>query len=372
MFSLVSKLFLFDCMKKVLFLFVLFVCSTSARAQVLAEFFSNTDCTNCVVPDNLYDDYVKAHPDLNIIQVIYHNSTPFPNDPFYLASQADVDARQDITSSNAHYNVEGDPVGVIDGIFSATGSTSFPTWKTSTEEAVSFGKLQATLVVTASLSANAKINIDVKVTVAPSIDKVYVLPYVMLVESGIVFANPKHFGNPNGGLWNNIFRAAVPRKDLGEPFVLTDTVLHYSYDAKGKIWYVSNMKVVVAMQDVNPVGKSGAALYSFAMYGIGQTAQGIQLAGVTQLPSFASNLGEPTPNPASSSVSVPFTLAQPSFVHIAVNDMLGRTVAILANGVMTEGNNAVAFAPKEHTAGVYIAMMSVNGKFIGSKKIVLR
>ena len=359
-------------MKKVLFLLVLLVCATSAKAQVLAEFFSNTDCTNCVVPDNLYDDYVKAHPELNIIQVIYHNSTPFPNDPFYLASQADVDARQDTKSSNAHYYVEGDPVGVIDGIFSATGSTSFPTWKSSTEEAVAVGKLPATVGVTAGLANTGLIKIDISVSVTSSSSKLYVLPYVMLVESGIVFANPKHFGNPNGGLWNNIFRAAVPRKDLGEAFVLTDTMLHYSYDATGKSWNMANMKVVVAMQEVNPVGKSGAALYSFAMYGIGQTAQGIPLSAVSQASSFASNLGEPTPNPASSSVSVPFTLAQPSFVHIAVNDMLGRNVAILANGVMSEGNNSVTFAPKDHTAGVYVAMMTVDGKFVGSKKIVLR
>ncbi len=359
-------------MKKVLFLLVLLACSTSANAQVLAEFFSNTDCTNCVVPDNLYDDYVKAHPELNIIQVIYHNNTPYPLDPFYLASQGDVDARQDITSSNAHYNVEGDPVGVIDGIFSATGSTSFPTWKTSTEEAVAFGALQATVLPTASVSENSQMKIDIKVTVAPSANQVYVLPYVMLVESGIVFANTKHFGNPNSGTWNNIFRAAIPRKDLGEAFVLTDTILHYTYDVTGKNWNMSNMKVVVAMQDVNPVGKSGAGLYSFAVYGVGQTAQGIPLAAVSPTSSFASNLGEPTPNPASSSVSIPFTLAQPSFVHIIVNDMLGRSVATLANGVMSEGNSIVVFAPNEHTAGVYIATMTVDGKFIGSKKIVLR
>ncbi len=359
-------------MKKVLFLLVLLACTTSAKAQVLAEFFSNTDCTNCVVPDGLYDDYIQAHPELNIIQVIYHNMTPFLNDPFYLASQGDVDARQDTKSSNAHYYVEGNPVGVIDGIFSATGSTSFPTWKTSTEEAVSFGKLQATVVVTAAVSDNSQMKIDIKVTVTPSVDKVYVLPYVMLVESGIVFANPKHFGNPKSGVWNNIFRAAVPRKDLGEAFVLTDTTLHYSYNATGKSWNMSNMKVVVAMQDVNPVGKSGSGLYSFAMYGIGQSAQGIPLSAVSQTSSFASNLGEPTPNPASSSVSIPFTLAQPSFVHIAVNDMLGRSVAILANAVMSEGNNSVVFAPNEHTTGVYVATMTVDGKFIGSKKIVLR
>ncbi len=51
---------------------------------ILAELFSNVNCGNCPVPDNMYENYVNSHSNVAVIN--YHNSTTDPQDPFYLAS----------------------------------------------------------------------------------------------------------------------------------------------------------------------------------------------------------------------------------------------------------------------------------------------
>ena len=60
------------------------VAALAQTPTVLAELFRNIDCGNCQVADNSFEAYVKSHP--GVVLINYNNSTPNPNDPFYLAS----------------------------------------------------------------------------------------------------------------------------------------------------------------------------------------------------------------------------------------------------------------------------------------------
>lgn len=61
------------------------------------------------------------------------------------------------------------------------------------------------------------------------------------------------------------------------------------------------------------------------------------------------------PNPARAAVTVPFQLAEPGKVRIAVYDLLGREVAILVDEVFEAGSYEVAWAEASAlAAGVYL------------------
>ena len=74
-------------------------------------------------------------------------------------------------------------------------------------------------------------------------------------------------------------------------------------------------------------------------------------------------LGAPYPNPASSTVTVPFTLAQPAAVSVRVFDVTGRLVATLANGAAySTGAHTVELAAGALPAGTYLVRIESGGE----------
>ncbi|MEL6445881.1 MAG: T9SS type A sorting domain-containing protein [Bacteroidota bacterium] len=76
-------------------------------------------------------------------------------------------------------------------------------------------------------------------------------------------------------------------------------------------------------------------------------------------PAEAFELGAPYPNPTREAVTVPLMLAEAAAVHVAVYDLLGRQVALLHDGVLVAGSNALAFETTGLPAGVYVVRASV-------------
>ena len=69
-------------------------------------------------------------------------------------------------------------------------------------------------------------------------------------------------------------------------------------------------------------------------------------------------LGAVYPNPAvarvGGAVTVPLALAEPAEVRVAVYDVLGREVAVLAEGVLAAGRHTLALAAGGLVPGVYV------------------
>src|SRR5690606_13785844 len=76
------------------------------------------------------------------------------------------------------------------------------------------------------------------------------------------------------------------------------------------------------------------------------------------------------PNPSSGSAVVPFEVAVPSAVRVAVYDVLGREVAVLADGPHAAGRYEVAFDGAGLAAGVYV--VRATGAAAGGRRTLTR
>lgn len=89
--------------------------------------------------------------------------------------------------------------------------------------------------------------------------------------------------------------------------------------------------------------------------------------------SFA--LRQKHPNPFNGGTVIPFDLPEKSQVHIEVFDMLGRSVAILADQTLERGHRSVSWLPAV-ASGVYVVRLSAtslesSNVWKGSGKMVL-
>jgi hypothetical protein len=73
-----------------------------------------------------------------------------------------------------------------------------------------------------------------------------------------------------------------------------------------------------------------------------------------------------SPDPVRGGGRMVFTLAEAGHVRLAVHDIQGRQVALLADGDMAAGPRVVDFSPRDWgaRAGIYLASLQVNGRTI--------
>ncbi len=81
-------------------------------------------------------------------------------------------------------------------------------------------------------------------------------------------------------------------------------------------------------------------------------------------------LDEPYPNPANSSVNFAFTLPEAQSVSLSVYDLAGRRVAVLTEGELPAGRNAVAWDCAGEASGVYLLRLETRDQSL-SRRIVI-
>ena len=92
------------------------------------------------------------------------------------------------------------------------------------------------------------------------------------------------------------------------------------------------------------------------------------------------NLGQAYPNPFSTlvtqntnfeNINIPFTLRHPAKANLRVTNVLGQTVAVLVNGVVSAGPHQVPWPARTFPRGVYFYILEVEGKRLVRKIAVL-
>jgi hypothetical protein len=78
------------------------------------------------------------------------------------------------------------------------------------------------------------------------------------------------------------------------------------------------------------------------------------------------------PNPFNPSTTIPIILSGPSHVRLAVFDLLGREMAILADGRMSPGDHLFTWNAAGAGAGVYIAVAEVNQRREWKKLVLVK
>lgn len=75
------------------------------------------------------------------------------------------------------------------------------------------------------------------------------------------------------------------------------------------------------------------------------------------------------PNPVTASATVGYTLARAAAVRVAVYDLLGREVAVLAEGRRAPGEHAVALDARALAAGTYLVRLAVDGDVVATRRM---
>ncbi len=78
------------------------------------------------------------------------------------------------------------------------------------------------------------------------------------------------------------------------------------------------------------------------------------------------------PNPAFSSTTISFDLAQPANLTLRVYTLAGKEVAALANGNFGAGINVIPFNTTELPSGIYMYRLSIDGEAITRQLIVTK
>lgn len=75
------------------------------------------------------------------------------------------------------------------------------------------------------------------------------------------------------------------------------------------------------------------------------------------------------PNPFNPTTTIRYELAEYSNVHLAVFDMLGRSVGELVHTLQPEGMHAAAWEPHNVSSGTYFARLTVQGSVSNTKEV---
>ncbi len=97
-----------------------------------------------------------------------------------------------------------------------------------------------------------------------------------------------------------------------------------------------------------------------------------------ELPEIQHELGESFPNPFTGHTTIPFTLTEPADIELAVFDLLGRKVGVLAKGRYTAGNHSAVWsdtstggAIKVLPGGAYLFTLRVHDKIVATRVATL-
>ena len=78
------------------------------------------------------------------------------------------------------------------------------------------------------------------------------------------------------------------------------------------------------------------------------------------------------PNPFNPTTSIEFDLREPGAVKLAVYDMVGREVRVLADGALSAGKHHVTLEAADLPSGVYIYRLEADGKSFAKKMILMK
>lgn len=78
------------------------------------------------------------------------------------------------------------------------------------------------------------------------------------------------------------------------------------------------------------------------------------------------------PNPFNPSTYIHFRLPETSDVRLAVYDMLGREVAVLTDGTLTQGSHTYSWDASNASSGVYLYRLSANGQVFTRKMTLVK
>lgn len=345
-------------MKKIslpLVLLILLFTAIDSNAQfvrkVLFEEATNASCGPCAANNPYLKAYIDSKGD-TIIAIKYHASFPGP-DPMYQHNPT-----QNAERYSTYYGMNAMPWLNVDGIINDV----WPFTITNFNNAY-YGRLaiQAPLTVTVSDQRIPGDSIRTTITVNnPS-----TLPSgnyklrVMAIEKWVIYASPP--GSNGETHFEHVFRRAYPNT-TGTTYNGTAGNQQFVFTYKiDPVWKDTSVITVAFIQNDNNKEVLNCGKGSVNPVGINNNNNGIPR-------NFS--LSQNYPNPFNPVTYINFSLPQASDVKLAVYDMLGREIALLANGKFDAGSYSIDYDASNLPSGIYFYTITA-GDFKDTKKMML-
>lgn len=154
--------------------------------------------------------------------------------------------------------------------------------------------------------------------------------------------------------------------------------LYLTYRNSGQYAYVQDAYMAAALALVKE--QPGAKWYVWSTVMAGWlTSYPDMLPTAVEAPgtSYTVSLAAASPNPTSGPTSIAYTLDAERNVHLAVYDVTGRQIHVLADGIQSAGSHAAVWNAQDARErsvgnGVYFLRLDAGGKHINRKLIVIR
>ncbi len=332
---------------------VFFVSSSNSQfvRKVLFEEATNASCAPCAANNPFLKSYLDAKGD-SIIAIKYHASFPGV-DPMYSHNPTQSSDRY-----SGYYGMNAVPWLNADGIVNDV----WPFNLTNFNNAF-YGRLAIsaplTITVVDQRIAGDSIRATVNINCPSNLPSGNYKLRVMAIEKWVIYTSPP--GNNGESVFEHVFRKAFPNStgttfnglSGNQQFVFT-----YKVDP---VWKDTSMITIAFIQNDNNKEVMNVGKGSFIPTGINNNNTGV--------PSGFS-LSQNYPNPFNPVTNINFSIPANSYVKLAVYDMLGREVTLLANGDFNAGSYSIDFDASDLTSGIYFYTISA-GSFNETKKMML-
>ncbi|MCC6865120.1 MAG: Omp28-related outer membrane protein [Ignavibacteria bacterium] len=343
-------------MKKIYLLFlVLLITSSVTNAQfvrkVLFEEATNASCGPCAANNPYLKAYVDGKGD-SIIALKYHASFP-GYDPMYSHNPS-----QNVERYNNYYGMNAMPWLNVDGIINDV----WPFTLTNFNNAF-YGRLgipaPLQITVTDQRIAGDSIKATVNINIPSNLPAGNYKLRVMAIEKWVIYTSPP--GSNGETHFEHVFRHAYPNT-AGTTFNGNSGNQQFIFTYKiDPVWKDTSMITVAFIQNDNNKEVLNVGKGSVNPTGITNTN--------SEIPENFS-LSQNYPNPFNPVTNIKFSLPNSANVKLAVYDMLGREVILLANGRFDAGNYVIDMDASMLSSGIYFYTLTA-GEFKETKKMML-
>lgn len=332
---------------------VLSVTSTHSQfvRKVLFEEATNASCAPCAANNPFLKAYIDAKGD-SIIAIKYHSS--FPGiDPMYSHNPT-----QSAERYSTYYGINAVPWLNVDGIVNDVWPFNMTNFNNAFYGRLGISAPLSITVVDQRVTGDS-IRATVNINLPSNLPSGNYKLRVMAIEKWVIYTSPP--GNNGESVFEHVFRKAFPNTTGttfnglagNQQFVFT-----YKVDP---VWKDTSIITIAFIQNDNNREVMNVGKGSYFPTGINNNNTGIPTG-------FA--LSQNYPNPFNPVTNINISIPERSFVKLAVYDMLGREVALLANGDFDAGNYTIDYDASELTSGVYFYTISA-GSFTETKKMML-
>ncbi|UCC78350.1 MAG: T9SS type A sorting domain-containing protein [Candidatus Zixiibacteriota bacterium] len=169
---------------------------------------------------------------------------------------------------------------------------------------------------------------------------------ILLIDSGVYYANLRFFYSPNGGNTWYLSGFSLGYVEHGSSRRIYGDTLDFVYSHNDTCYYYAIPRDSI-------------------LYELTGTSDNIEcLPSSISLSNF--------PNPFNSSTTISFSITEPDVVNLSIYNIQGQCVVDLFHGIQEAGEHAVVWDASDYPSGVYFSRLEAGGSSKTAKMVLLK